>query len=147
LPQTLLSSRQSQSSERAAVEFTPLRIDRVGERHARHPGWRERLARNLGGTPQQRLLPAMGGQTMNEAGSALAPVLVGNVSAASSGRSWSFAAVTGGGAALGALAGLGLALAIGTGGGIALFLAIAMDVALGLALIGGLIGANIAGTD
>jgi hypothetical protein len=59
----------------------------------------------------------------------------------------SFAVVAGGGAVLGALAGVAIAVALAVTQGPMVLLATALDIAAGLALIGGLIGANFAGTD
>ena len=59
----------------------------------------------------------------------------------------SFRAIAGGGALLGALAGVVIAVPLAAAQGIAVFTASAIDMGIGLALIGGLIGANIAGTD
>ena len=59
----------------------------------------------------------------------------------------SFRAIAGGGALLGALAGVAIAVPLTAAQGLAVFTASAIDMAIGLALIGGLIGANIAGTD
>jgi hypothetical protein len=58
-----------------------------------------------------------------------------------------FVVIAGGGALLGALAGLVVAVPLAAAEGLAVFVATAIDVAVGLALIGGLIGANVAGTD
>jgi hypothetical protein len=59
----------------------------------------------------------------------------------------SFAVFAGTGAILGAIAGVVVAVPLAAAEGPAVFLATALDVAAGLALIGGLIAANIAGTD
>lgn len=59
----------------------------------------------------------------------------------------SLATVAGGGAVIGALAGVIIAVLLTVGQGAAVMIASAFDVAAGMALIGGLIGANIAGTD
>jgi hypothetical protein len=62
-------------------------------------------------------------------------------------RKRSFVTIAGGGALLGAVAGVLVAIPIAAAGGVSVYVATAIDVALGFALIGGLIGANIAGTD
>ena len=58
-----------------------------------------------------------------------------------------FAAIAGGSALLGGIAGVALAVPLAAAAGLAVYVATAIDMAIGLALIGGLIGANIAGTD
>jgi hypothetical protein len=60
---------------------------------------------------------------------------------------WSVAAVTAAGALLGGIAGIAIAIPLTATGGVELYIATAIDIGIGLALIGGLIGANIAGTD
>jgi hypothetical protein len=59
----------------------------------------------------------------------------------------SFRSMAGGGALIGALAGVAVAVPLAAPHGLIVFIATAIDVAAGLALIGGLIGANVAGTD
>jgi len=59
----------------------------------------------------------------------------------------SMPAVAGGGALLGGIAGIAIAIALAATAGPAVYIATAIDISVGLALIGGLIGANIAGTD
>jgi hypothetical protein len=59
----------------------------------------------------------------------------------------SFLAIAGGGALLGSIAGVAIAVPLAGSQGLDIFTATAIDIAAGLALIGGLIGANIAGTD
>jgi hypothetical protein len=58
-----------------------------------------------------------------------------------------FLAIAGSGALLGGIAGVAIAVPLAASHGLEVFIATAIDVAAGLALIGGLIGANIAGTD
>jgi hypothetical protein len=58
-----------------------------------------------------------------------------------------FATVAGAGALIGAITGVAVALPLAAPQGWAVFLATAIDIAAGMALMGGLIGANIAGTD
>lgn len=59
----------------------------------------------------------------------------------------SFVTIAGTGAMLGGIAGVAIAVGLAATEGVAVFLATAIDIAAGLALIGGLIGANIGGTD
>ena len=58
-----------------------------------------------------------------------------------------FAATAGSGAMLGGIAGVVIAVPLAAAQGLAVYLAAAIDIAAALALIGGLIGANVAGTD
>jgi hypothetical protein len=58
-----------------------------------------------------------------------------------------FATIAGSGALIGAIAGVAVAVPLAAPQGWAPFLATALDIAAGMALMGGLIGANIAGTD
>lgn len=60
---------------------------------------------------------------------------------------YSFAVVAGGGAIIGATVGVIIAILLAAGHGPAVLIANAADIAAGGALLGGLIGANLAGTD
>jgi hypothetical protein len=83
---------------------------------------------------------------MNDAGVAVATVRTHEV-ADQSAKTRSFVTCAGSGAFLGGIAGVAIALPLAAAGGVAVFIATAVDVAAGLALLGGLIGANFAGTD
>jgi len=82
---------------------------------------------------------------MNDASGAVATALT--YEAAHEPPKRSFAAIAGGGALFGTIAGIAIAVPLAAGAGVEVFIATAIDVAIGLALIGGLIGAHIAGTD
>lgn len=84
---------------------------------------------------------------MNDARGAVATVFAHDEVADRGAKKLSFATVAGGGAILGGIAGVAAAVPLAAAGGFGVFLATAIDVAAGLALLGGLIGANFAGTD
>jgi hypothetical protein len=84
---------------------------------------------------------------MNDTPGAVGTVLTHDDLADRGATKRTFVVIAGSGAMLGAIAGVAIAVPLAAAEGLAVFLATAIDIAAGLALIGGLIGAKVAGTD